>query len=171
MIQAAGQIFCPDTRDRRRLTKATVRQRKAEKRQKSQDVLHETGIRELRRKPVFTTPNSLPPAESADPVEVENPDFREVLEPQNCYICKKDYNQIHHFYDQLCPTCAELNWFKRTELGFTADDFVIGMCAVFRPEKNHLQLVEAVAAFAEGAPIRIANPEALSHPIVVPASW
>ena len=25
---------------------------------------------------------------------------------------------IHHFYDQLCPKCAELNWVKRTE---TAD--------------------------------------------------
>jgi glycosyltransferase involved in cell wall biosynthesis len=45
--------------------------------------------------------------------------------------------------------------FKRTELGFTADDFVIGMCAVFRPEKNHLQLVEAVAALRkQGIPAR-----------------
>ena len=48
----------------------------------------------------------------------DNPDFREVVEPQNCYICKKDYSKIHHFYDQLCPKCAELNFFKRTE---TAD--------------------------------------------------
>jgi hypothetical protein len=23
------------------------------------------------------------------------------------------YREIHHFYDQLCPKCAELNWFKR----------------------------------------------------------
>jgi glycosyltransferase involved in cell wall biosynthesis len=44
---------------------------------------------------------------------------------------------------------------KRTELGFTEDDFVIGMCAVFRPEKNHLQLVEAVAALRkQGIPAR-----------------
>jgi NAD(P)-dependent dehydrogenase (short-subunit alcohol dehydrogenase family) len=41
-----------------------------------------------------------------------------VLEPQNCYICKRDYSLIHHFYDQLCPACAELNYRKRTE---TAD--------------------------------------------------
>src|SRR4051812_1989223 len=44
---------------------------------------------------------------------------------------------------------------KRTELGFTEDEFVIGMCAVFRPEKNHLQLVEAVAALRQqGIPAR-----------------
>jgi NAD(P)-dependent dehydrogenase (short-subunit alcohol dehydrogenase family) len=47
---------------------------------------------------------------------VEDENFREVLEPQNCYICKKDYSQIHHFYDQLCPSCADLNFPKRTEL-------------------------------------------------------
>jgi hypothetical protein len=52
-------------------------------------------------------------------IEIENdPDFREVVEPQNCYICKKNYSTIHHFYDQLCSKCAELNFFKRTE---TAD--------------------------------------------------
>jgi hypothetical protein len=45
-----------------------------------------------------------------------NPEFREVVEPQNCYICKKDYSTIHHFYDQLCPKCADLNFRKRTEL-------------------------------------------------------
>src|SRR3954466_7495723 len=35
---------------------------------------------------------------------------------------------------------------KRAQLGFAVNDFVIGMCAVFRPEKNHLELLEAVAA-------------------------
>src|SRR5687768_2573958 len=115
LMQAAGEIFCPDVAERRRLTKATVRQRKAEKRVKSQAVLHETGIRELRRKPVYTTPNALAPATDAQQ-EITEPEFREVVEPQNCYICKQDYSQIHHFYDQLCPACAELNFRKRTEL-------------------------------------------------------
>src|SRR5690606_1422126 len=40
------------------------------------------------------------------------------VEPQNCYVGNQDYRQIHHFYDQLCPPCAELNFRKRTE---TAD--------------------------------------------------
>jgi hypothetical protein len=34
----------------------------------------------------------------------------------HCYVCKQKYAVVHHFYDQLCPTCAELNFRKRTEL-------------------------------------------------------
>ena len=118
LLQAAGQVFCPDTADRRRLTRATQRQRKAEKQSKDEAVLEETGIRKLRRQTVFTTPN-LPPPPTFEPQEVEgNPEFREVLEPQNCYICKQNYSKVHSFYDQLCPACAGLNFRKRTE---TAD--------------------------------------------------
>src|ERR1043166_5431527 len=116
LLKAAGEIYCPDVSERRRLVKARVRQRKQEKLKRDQGVLNETGIRSLRRKPVLTTPNVFPP-ENFQQQEVEgNADFREVVEPQNCYICKQDYSQVHHFYDQLCPACAELNFRKRTEL-------------------------------------------------------
>ena len=33
----------------------------------------------------------------------------------------------------------------RRVLGFGAHELVVGLCAVFRPEKNHVQLVEAIA--------------------------
>jgi NAD(P)-dependent dehydrogenase (short-subunit alcohol dehydrogenase family) len=116
LLQAAGQISRPDALARRRLVKATKRERKAEKTKRAEAKLHKTGIRELRRKPVFTTPNYFPP-QLGEPQEVtDNPDFHEAIEPQNCYVCKKDYAQIHHFYDQLCPACAELNFRKRSEL-------------------------------------------------------
>jgi NAD(P)-dependent dehydrogenase (short-subunit alcohol dehydrogenase family) len=36
-------------------------------------------------------------------------------EPQNCYICKADYLDLHHHYDTLCPSCADFNWMKRTQ--------------------------------------------------------
>jgi NAD(P)-dependent dehydrogenase (short-subunit alcohol dehydrogenase family) len=36
----------------------------------------------------------------------------------HCYVCKRKYVVVHHFYDQLCPPCADLNFRKRTE---TAD--------------------------------------------------
>lgn len=118
LLKAAGDIYCPDLTQRRKLVKATIKQRKAEKKQKDDTKLHETGIRKLRREKVFTTPNVFPPKNFIQQEVADNPEFREVVEPQNCYICKQDYSQIHHFYDQLCPKCAELNWVKRTE---TAD--------------------------------------------------
>jgi len=43
----------------------------------------------------------------------------------------------------------------RRVLGLADGDYAIGMCAVFRPEKNHLQLVEAIARLrARGIPAR-----------------
>ncbi len=116
LMKAAGDVYCPDVRERRRLVKARSRQRKNDKLERDQTVLNETGIRALRRKPVFTTPN-LPPPPDIEPQEVaSDSEFREVVEPQNCYICKNDYSTIHDFYDQLCPDCADLNFRKRTEL-------------------------------------------------------
>jgi NAD(P)-dependent dehydrogenase (short-subunit alcohol dehydrogenase family) len=116
LLTAAGDIYCPDLKERRRLVKARVKQRKAEKLQRDQSQLNETGIRKLRRKEVFTTPNVYPPAGFQQIEITGEPEFRDVVEPQNCYICKRDYSAIHTFYDQLCPACAELNWRKRSEL-------------------------------------------------------
>ncbi|MCU0648257.1 MAG: SDR family oxidoreductase [Gemmatimonadaceae bacterium] len=115
LLSAAGQLSRPDAVARRQYIKATRRQRRAAKTEKAEAVLHETGIRALRRQLVFVTP---PPvdADQDTPQEVADPDFREILEEQNCYVCKQDYTQLHHFYDQLCPSCAAFNFAKRTEL-------------------------------------------------------
>ena len=108
LIQAAGSVFQPDSVARRRLVKANRRQDKAAKIQREEAALSETGIRRLRRNKVFTTPNVFPP--------VEDPPASDSVEPQHCYVCKEHYTAVHHFYDQLCPPCAEWNWFKRGEL-------------------------------------------------------
>jgi len=118
LLTAAGQISRPDARMRRQLVKASKRHRKAAKSERAESVLNQTGIRKLRRQTVFTTPNVHPPLNFEQKEVVDDPEFREVVEEQNCYICKQDYAQLHHFYDQLCPKCAEVNYFKRTE---TAD--------------------------------------------------
>ena len=118
LLTAAGDVFCPDVRQRRRLVKAREKERKAQREARDEEVLNQTGIRKLRAQTVFTTPNVWPP-EGFEQTEVtDDPDFREVLEPKHCYICKQHYSKVHHFYDQLCPECAELNYKKRTE---TAD--------------------------------------------------
>jgi NAD(P)-dependent dehydrogenase (short-subunit alcohol dehydrogenase family) len=32
---------------------------------------------------------------------------------RSCYVCKRRYRKVHHFYASLCPECAALNWEKR----------------------------------------------------------
>jgi NAD(P)-dependent dehydrogenase (short-subunit alcohol dehydrogenase family) len=121
LLKAAGEVARPDARARRQLVKAASRRRKAERTALAESALNQTGIRKLRRQTVFTTPNVYPPlgfeggnASLPGPEPVPPPAHEE----QNCYICKKNYTQLHHFYDQLCPDCAGVNFRKRTE---TAD--------------------------------------------------
>ena len=33
----------------------------------------------------------------------------------SCYTCKRRFRLLHHFYADLCPDCAELNWAKRQQ--------------------------------------------------------
>jgi NAD(P)-dependent dehydrogenase (short-subunit alcohol dehydrogenase family) len=104
--QAVADVYNPDPVARRKMVKAAERSRSAAQTERDEAALHETGIRTLRRKPIFTTPNVFPP---------ENFEPNESLEPQHCYVCKQKYSTLHHFYDQMCPDCAEFNFLKRTE--------------------------------------------------------
>ncbi|MFZ4576923.1 MAG: SDR family NAD(P)-dependent oxidoreductase [Myxococcota bacterium] len=116
LINAAGDVFCPNLDVRRQRAKIRARQRKNERVSAEEAVLQDAGIRVLRSKPVFVTPNVFPPTETPqDDVAENDPDYREVTEPQHCYVCKRKYTQVHSFYDQLCPPCAEFNFRKRTE--------------------------------------------------------
>jgi len=137
LLQAVANVYSPDRVERRRMAKIVDRQRKAARVKGDQGVLQETGIRSLRRKPVFHTPNVFPTvsvAEGFNPRDIHDahtPEPRaqspkpkahsleaeaQSRELQHCYVCKQKYTLIHHFYDQLCPSCAELNFRKRTEL-------------------------------------------------------
>jgi NAD(P)-dependent dehydrogenase (short-subunit alcohol dehydrogenase family) len=128
-LRAVAQAHAPDRVQRRRASAAA----RLAKVTQVERVRAETGIRALRRRPVVTTPNVFPPSEF-QPHDVHDaidepapqqartmhpPDevsARTSAEPQHCYVCKSAYSTIHHFYDQLCPACAELNFAKRTEL-------------------------------------------------------
>lgn len=140
LLAAAGRVSRPDALDRRRLVKASKRERKAARTREAEAVLEASGIRQRRRDalagvqaggfgggidgggmrlfaPAPFVPESPDDIDVLDGTEVgEAP--RASDEVHNCYVCKRDYVALHHFYDQLCPPCAALNWAKRTE---TAD--------------------------------------------------
>ena len=119
LLSAAGDVYSPDVEQRRRQIKAERRQRKQDKVRNDQGTLNDTGIRSLRAKPVFTTPNVFAPLGiEPDQIDDESPDEREAAHPLHCYICKRKYTRIHPFYDQMCTDCGDFNFLKRSE---TAD--------------------------------------------------
>ena len=108
LLQAVANVYSPDRIERRRMSKVVARERKAARVQSDQGVLHETGIRALRRKPVFHTPNVFPTVSVADGFEpqdvhadvqrtegpepkAKSPESRktESRELQHCYVCKQ----------------------------------------------------------------------------------
>jgi len=114
LLIAAGRVSRPERAEQRKLAKAMRRREKDAVRAADDALLHATGIRELRRAPVFVTPGAatppeLPPA-SAEP--------RLLHEARKCYVCKAEFTELHAFYDQMCAACGELNWQKRHQ---TAD--------------------------------------------------
>ena len=114
--RAVAKVYLPDPMARRQRLKAAERERNAAQIHRDDALLNGTGIRMLRSKPIFTTPNIFPPENfSALDVQDEPSSQRESLKPQHCYVCKQKYSQIHYFYDQLCPSCSELNFRKRFE--------------------------------------------------------
>jgi NAD(P)-dependent dehydrogenase (short-subunit alcohol dehydrogenase family) len=110
LLTAAGAVFDPDVVARRRAAKELRRRKKNAKLAEDETTLAETGIRVLRSKPVFTTPNYTAPE--------PEPEERETITRQHCYVCKQEYTTLHHFYDQMCLECGDFNYAKRSE---TAD--------------------------------------------------
>jgi NAD(P)-dependent dehydrogenase (short-subunit alcohol dehydrogenase family) len=115
LLNAAGRVSRPDALGRRQLLKVVKRKKRAEKVQREETVLAATGIRKLRREPVFiTSPNIYPP--KSDELLTSGEPAPETDNPRKCYVCKKEFSTVHHFYDRLCIVCAEENFAKRTEL-------------------------------------------------------
>ncbi len=116
LLSAAGELYNPNLEARRQGVKAVRRREKADRRARDEVVLAETGLRVLRDKPVFTTPNAeLPLGFVQEDADGPEPERREVIEPQHCYVCKQHYVEVHPFYDQLCSSCGDFNYSKRAE--------------------------------------------------------
>jgi NAD(P)-dependent dehydrogenase (short-subunit alcohol dehydrogenase family) len=117
MTRAAGSVYSPDMQARRLLVKTRIRLHKNEKAAREEAKLHQTGIRKLRKEKTFITPDA-PKPQSTTLREDDRKPIDDLEVAERCYVCKQAYTVIHHFYDQLCPSCADFNFRKRTE---TAD--------------------------------------------------
>jgi NAD(P)-dependent dehydrogenase (short-subunit alcohol dehydrogenase family) len=68
----------------------------------------DTGMVQVQRDAVLAA--ALP---APRPDEPGMPGARTLNEPDNCYICKAAFTEVHFFYHLLCPACAEFNYRMR----------------------------------------------------------
>jgi NAD(P)-dependent dehydrogenase (short-subunit alcohol dehydrogenase family) len=122
LLRAIASAYSPDRYERRRMVKTAAREQRAARTRRDDQVLAQSAIRSLHRKSPINTPNVFPPQAflpqdvHAETEPAAEPAARESLDPRHCYVCKELYTTIHHFYDQMCPGCAAVNFAKRTEL-------------------------------------------------------
>ncbi|UII31513.1 SDR family oxidoreductase [Fulvivirga ulvae] len=114
LLKAAGMLSRPDrdeVRKRHKLSKQYQRQLQV---QRDREARAATGIRSARTATVFTAPKQIADVSQLDELQTE----QVLSSARNCYVCKKEYTQLHHFYDAMCKECGDLNYFKRFQ---TAD--------------------------------------------------
>jgi len=106
LLIAAGRASRPQSYQEKRLVKALRRRRRRADDEADRAARAGAGIRVARESPVFVPPAALlgPAPESPAP---------ELRKPKACYVCKAGFTRLHHFYDALCPECADLNYAKR----------------------------------------------------------
>ena len=107
LLVAAGRVSLPLKHERKKLARELERQRREAKRQRDMDKRMQTGIRTLREHPIFVTPEGGAPKEPVGELGLE------LEEARRCYVCKTEYTRLHHFYDQMCVACGDLNFGKR----------------------------------------------------------
>jgi NAD(P)-dependent dehydrogenase (short-subunit alcohol dehydrogenase family) len=117
LMAAAGRLSRPSKIERLKISRTIRKEKHRRVVRADREAVASTGIREARRSDVFVAPGRLLPAPDS-PTE-------EVRKPRACYVCKESYTRLHHFYDGLCPACAELNYAKRFQ---SAD--LSGRCAL-----------------------------------------
>lgn len=107
ILKAAGQLSRPHKElflSRRKKIRKD-KNRKSKERDKHARKL--TGIRSAREDSVFVAPKMLEAPKQLDINKAK------LSTPRNCYVCKKLYNHLHHFYDAMCAECGDFNYAKR----------------------------------------------------------
>ena len=104
LIRAAGRLSRPARDAIRVRNKEILRSRRQKVVRRDQASRAQTGIREARKREVFSAPLRIETA-GCTPLKLSS--------PRNCYVCKAEFTALHFFYDSMCPTCADFNYKKR----------------------------------------------------------
>ncbi|MFY0598632.1 MAG: SDR family oxidoreductase [Cyclobacteriaceae bacterium] len=110
LMKAAGKLSRPSREEFEQRKKDAKKAAKRKMIERDKHARKETGIRSAREAVVFEAPKLLEVSTVKETKELES--------PRNCYVCKKVYTKVHHFYDSMCTECGDFNYAKRFQ---TAD--------------------------------------------------
>lgn len=105
LMAAAGRLSRPDRLALRKRNREIDRAKRAKVVASDKAARAQTGIREARKAAVFQAPARILAAG-----DLQGP---KLAKARNCYVCKAEFDRVHHFYDSMCPTCADFNYKKR----------------------------------------------------------
>lgn len=64
-------------------------------------------------------------------IQENGKNYTELNIPKNCYCCNESFKSAHFFYNRICPTCAEINYEKRSQkMDLTNQVAIITGCRV-----------------------------------------
>jgi NAD(P)-dependent dehydrogenase (short-subunit alcohol dehydrogenase family) len=106
LLKTAGRLSRPSKEEARARNKAYDRANRRKVALEDRRARATTGIREARTNAVFVAPLKITDGETRSNEQVMN-------SPRNCYVCKAEFVKLHHFYDSMCPSCADFNYKKR----------------------------------------------------------
>ncbi|MFI5363666.1 MAG: SDR family NAD(P)-dependent oxidoreductase [Elusimicrobiota bacterium] len=110
LVMASGRLSRPTKWELKKKSRRQRSDRRLKINESDRAARASTGIRAARAAAVFSAPAPALPAPDAP--------ARELSKAKGCYVCKGPFTRLHHFYDDMCPDCAEFNYSKRFQ---TAD--------------------------------------------------
>jgi NAD(P)-dependent dehydrogenase (short-subunit alcohol dehydrogenase family) len=105
LLSATGRLSRPDKVESIRRIKEMRKALKKDESAKNRSARAETGIRRARESAVFAAPEQISHEQDLTGKKLNS--------IRNCYVCKAEYTDIHHFYDSMCPACGDFNYAKR----------------------------------------------------------
>ncbi|SDE31103.1 short chain dehydrogenase [Pricia antarctica] len=107
LLKASGMLSRPSREEFSRRKKDGKKAAKRKMAARDRVARKETGIRSAREADVFVAPKLLGGSDLA------NKERQALASPRNCYVCKTEFTELHHFYDTMCKACGDFNYAKR----------------------------------------------------------
>jgi NAD(P)-dependent dehydrogenase (short-subunit alcohol dehydrogenase family) len=104
LMTAAGRLVRPSRLELRLRNREIRKARQQRAVQADKDARNSTGIREARKTSVFEAPKQIASPAASGP---------RLKKSRNCYVCKTEFDTLHHFYDSMCSACGDFNYKKR----------------------------------------------------------